>query len=307
MIIMNYDELVSRGNIAYENNEFDIALTHFLKALLIHHDLEVMSKVALIYFERKDYVQSFDVFSDILSMDQTYASGYYGLAINCEEMNKPLEAIEYYLEAIKYDPEYFTAYFFLANIYGDMHEYEKAKYHYLKAISIEPNFTWAHINLGAIYELEHHYDKALEHAQIAYGIDPTIKFVCFNLGVVYSKIGKYDLAKKYLLEEIEKFDGYIFAYLNLGILYKDIDRNLELAKEMYLLGIKKDDSIGSLWYNLACCDALLGHTSDAYQNFKRSFECEASLFQYFLQDSEMDLFKQTEEGKLIIKLTNELK
>jgi tetratricopeptide (TPR) repeat protein len=299
---MKFEDLVKKGNYKYDNELFDEAFELYEKALQIKVDIEIMSKIALIYFGKAMYQSSFEMFSKVLKINPEYSNGYYGLAINAEEMGKPLEAIEYYLEAIKFDPEYITAYFFLANIYGDLLEFEKAKYYYHKAISLNPNFTWAHINVGAIYEQEKNYDLALEHALKAYDIDPYIKYVCFNLGVVCSKLGKYGLAEKYFLEETEKHDGYIYAFLNLGIIYKDHYCDYEKAKNMYHKGLLKDESIGSIWYNLACIYALEHQYDQSYQYFMRAIQCESALITYFKQDEEIKDFKNTSFGKALLDL-----
>jgi tetratricopeptide (TPR) repeat protein len=302
---MKFEDLVNKGNMKYENELFDEALDLFERALQIKADIEVMSKIALIQFGKGNYESSFEMFTNVLKINDEYANGYYGLAINAEEMGKPLEAIEYYLETIKYDPEYITAYFFLANIYGDLLEYDKAKFYYHKSIALNPNFTWAHINVGAIYEQEKNYELALEHALKAYEIDQHIKYVCFNLGVVYSKLGKYDLAEKYFLEEIDKHDGYIYAYLNLGIIYKDRFHDYKKAKSIYHQGINKDKSIGSLWYNLACIHAIEHQFDEAYQYFEQAIHCDSSLMAYFEQDEEVIDFKESSFGKILLGLSRD--
>jgi len=297
---MKYKDLIEAANYHYENRELDKALEYYSKALEKKQDVEVLSKVGLIYFGKGEYNKSFEMFSQALSINNEYANGYYGLAISSEELGRPQEAVEYYLEAVKYDPEYTTAYFFLANIYGDDREYEKAKFYYQKAISLDNQFTWAHINLGALYELEKNYDLALRHALIAYELEPNIKYVCFNLGVVYSKLGNYDLAEKFFLEEIEKSDGYIYAYLNLGILYKDYCKDLCRAKDTYTKGLKKDQTIANLWYNLACVSVLEGNYEDANQHFSKAFDHDDKLVLYFKKDLEVKKFKRSSFGKKLL-------
>jgi len=298
---MDVSEWTKRGNHHYQNDEFEEALFWYQKVLDVVNDIDVMSRVALIHFGEKHYDIAFRVFTEVLRINPSYASGFYGLGIVSEEMGKPDEAIEYYLETIKIDPGYATAHFFLANIYSDKREKEKAKHHYLKAIEVDPAFLWAHINLGALYEEDNQLEKALHHATIAYEIDPNTKYICFNLGVIHSKIGNMDFAVKCFLEENEKLDGNIYSYLNLGILYKEYYKNISMARSAYLEGLTKENMNPSLRYNMGCLDVLDGCFTEAKKQFELAFSCDGRLVSYFLQDEEVQSFRHSPEGVLLVE------
>ena len=133
------------------------ALEHFINAYQTTYgceDLDLMLELAFLYDEVENPEQAIAIFSQMIEVDPTFPTSYYGLATIYDDHEDYERAIYYYQKTIELDPEYETAHFFLANIYDELGDNQKAIAHYEKTIEIDPSYYYAYINLGCIYEAE---------------------------------------------------------------------------------------------------------------------------------------------------------
>ena len=278
-----------------ELGNLEEALKHFEKAYQTAYgktDLDLMVELAFIYDECEKQQKAFRLFHQMIEVDKTFATSYYGLATLYDNNKQYKEAVFYYQKAIYYDEAYEAAHFFLANIYEELGETEKAIYHYEKTIELEPDYFYAYLNIGCLYETSDQNLKAYHYFYKAYQLDETDYMALFNLGVVCRKLGQYKEAIRYYKRSIQVNPIHAYGYLNLAVLYKDIYEDYQKSINIYTVGISKVPDVSVLYYNRACCYVLTNCLDEAMTDLERSLTLSPSLLDYLISDEELAPLKE---------------
>ncbi len=284
---MKLQELITKAKSAYENKEIEEALDLYLEAEKIAFSSELLIEIALIYDELGNYDKAIEYYEKVLAIDIDNPICYYGLGTIYDNLNLYDEAIGYYKEAIRIDEKYVEAHFFLANIYDEIKEMSLAIYHYQKVIEYNPDHFYGYLNLGSIYESMNQNETALSLFKIAESINEDNHLLYFNFGVVYRKLNQIDLSIDSYYRSLEISKKYPFTFLNLAIIYKDDLKDLNKAIEVYTEGIKHHPGSAVLYYNRACCLAILKNDIEAVKDLERAFKLDHSLIEYAKSDEEL--------------------
>ena len=253
----------------------------------------VLRKIALIYDELNEYDKAATYYEKALSLDENNPFCYYGLAIIYDNLGEYDKAVSYYKEAIRLYPEYTEAHFFLADVYDKTGEQGLAIYYYKKTIESNPDYFYAYLNLGSIYESMGKDNEALSLFKTAEIIDDTNHLLYFNFGVVYHKLGRIDLSIECYRKSLSLYSFYPYAYLNLAIIYKDKKNDLKKAIEIYSKGIDNNPCSAVLYYNRACCFALIKDNMNAAKDLKVALSLDESLYEYMMEDEELKSIEKT--------------
>ena len=109
----------------------------------------------------------------------------------------------------------------------------------------------------------------------------------FNLGVVCRKLGQIKESIRYYRKSLNSNPHYSFTYLNLAILYKEVFQNYRESIALYTEGIRYNKEVSVLYYNRACCYALLNDNVSALEDIKISTQLSPSLIDYMKADEEL--------------------
>ena len=283
------------------------ALEHYEKAYATPFglgDLDLILELAFLHDEMGQTAKAITLFQEMIKLDREFPTPYYGLATIYDNEEDYEKAIYYYQKTIDIDPEYEAAYFFLANIYDELGNTIKAIECYQKTIDIDPTYFYAHINLGCIYEAEDQNLKAYHHFYRAYQIDSANYIGLFNLGVACRKLRQIKESIRYYRKTIAANKIYPHTYLNLALLYKEEYQDYQESINLYTEGIKYNPEFAVLYYNRACCYALLKNEKNALQDLKKALELSPALKDYLKTDAELIHLRQQVEASSTGALTS---
>ena len=121
----------------------------------------------------------------------------------------------------------------------------------------------------------------------AYQLDPTDYMALFNLGVACRKLGQVKEAIRYYRKSLQSNPEYSYTYLNLAILYKEEYGDYLESIKVYTEGLIYNSTVSVLYYNRACCYALLGENEAALEDLMVAVQLSPSLVDYMQKDEEL--------------------
>lgn len=251
----------------------------------IEEDIDLLFNIALIYDELNLPEDSKNTYKRILELDHTNPGAYYGIAIMKEQMGYDDKAIYNYQQAIKADPNYDRAYFFLANLYDKLDKKEIAIEHYEKVLNLVPDDYHAYNNLGSIYEEMGDYKKAFDLFKKSIEIYPYFYKSKFNLGVVYKRLGNNKMALKNYYASLDLSESYHYTYLNISAIYIE-EEEYEKSIEILSQGIESNREADVLYYNRACCYAILAREDEAIADIEESLRLYPNGIEWVKRDKD---------------------
>lgn len=298
-----YNYVVLAEN-AYINNNKKKSIEFYKKALGFNGRLEdsvaILYNIAEIYDEMEQSEEALNSYKEILKLNDKEAGAYYGVAMIYEKMEEFHTAIDFYHKAIEIDPLYDRAYYYAANIIDEQGDKDTAIKYYHKVLDIVPDDYVTYNNIGAIYEELERYEEALAMVEKSLAIDPTYYKALFNMGVINKALGKPDVALEYYYKTIDVDPTYWYSYLNISAIYiefKEYEKTIELLND----GINNCEDAHDLYYNRACCYAIMGKEMEAIEDIKKSLELLPDIMDYVKTDDDFKSLYNNKEFKKIIE------
>ena len=188
------------GDIAVRNNDYDLAVESYKKALDVNPlNRDIWAKLAIIlqtYFPDMQN-EAIDCYEKLLEFDENKAPIYYELGHLYMSKEDKINAISAFKLATELDmdnPFYNNS---LAYAYSKAELYDDAIYHYQKAIELNPDNEWTSIvcqALGTLYvEASGNLDAAAATYQAGLLLDPKNYDLYLSLGDIF--MAEYDLDK----------------------------------------------------------------------------------------------------------------
>lgn len=138
-----------RGVEAFEKREYDLAVTHFTKAVVQSPKAPAAYFYrALAYREKKEYDKAVADFTEVIRLDPNPAAGYYNRGVVHARKKEYDKALKDFDEAIRLEPENAIPYAGRGRTHQDKKEYEKAEADCLTAIRLDPKLSVGHNNLA---------------------------------------------------------------------------------------------------------------------------------------------------------------
>ena len=106
------------------------------------------------------------------------------------------------------------------------------------------------------------------------------------------------MALKYYYKSLELNKSYHYTYLNISAIYieeKDYEKSIEILTE----GIEFNEDAEDLYYNRACCYAILGREDEAIKDLKRALSINFDIIEWIVKDKD---FKNLYDNEEFIKL-----
>lgn len=175
---INPDDVTALSVMGYTLNQLkedDAALVHLDKALIYDpKNIQVISIIALIHENRKNYSVSDSLYSSAIQIDSSNILILNNFAYSLAERGIKLqEALSMAKKAIEQEPHNSSYLDTIGWIYFKLGEYKQAKINIEEAVKIEDNNATLLDHLGDVYFKMGDKFKAMEKWKKAYEIEPT--------------------------------------------------------------------------------------------------------------------------------------
>ncbi len=244
------ESYIMTGNVKYEEENFDDAISEYKKALEIEPgSSEIWKLIKKTTRRKKAYQEQEWAHENWEKGDFDYAKFRWQNAIdicgevgdmecikaNLDDMADKMydqvfyaPAIEVYKRIIEIDPDEYDAYISISNCYEGIKDYQKAAVWAEKGIKVKPEDAWGYNILGFIYLNMGELDKAIDRLLEAIRLDSEYKYPNHNIGTAYIKKADYESAKPYLRRALEIDKNYWDARNDLV----DIEYIIETSRKL---------------------------------------------------------------------------
>ncbi len=207
-----------------------------------------------------------------------FKDALYNLAVVCEQLGQPDEAVTYYRQYLELSPtsaDVWTQLGVLCDTTGRKAEAEAA---YRKALEGNPKFGRAHHNLGVLLEEQKQYAEARTHLENFVKLEEAAGRkngdAYFSLGVFHLHRGRVREAKMLLQKSLD-IDPTVVHYNNaMGDVYL-AEKNPEVAAIHYRKAIEKDAKFALAYSGLGDTCRQLGQVESASENYRKALELRA--------------------------------
>ena len=205
------------GSFCKSNNQLDVAVTKFKKAL---------------------------------NLDPNYAEVHYNLGVSLRELGLIEEAIKSYKNAISIKNEYPNAHYNLGNALVIIKKYNDAIKHFELAVVFNPKFAQAYYNLGlANKSIENNFEAGLNFDK-ALAIKPDYAEAANDRGVIFQNVGDFENAIKYYQKSLAINPNVAKVYNNLGIAEKYLNK-IDDSIKSFEDAASVDPNFARAYYNLS--------------------------------------------------------
>lgn len=197
-------DYLSKGNRAYDENEYDKAIEYYNKAIELDPDFaDAYNNRGIAYRRKGECAKAIEDYNKAIELDPDYSEAYYNRGRAYRYLKEYDKAIEDYSKAIELNPEDAEAYNSRGVAYADLKEYGKAIEDFSKAIELNPEDAEAYNNRGYAYLHLKEYGKSKTDIEKALELDPDGGYIYDSLGELLLETGKYDEAIEDFTRAIE--------------------------------------------------------------------------------------------------------
>jgi len=225
--------------------------------------------LGVIYYQKKDYEKSLDLFLKSLDLFKDKKLPYLGIASCYANMGKYEEAVYYYKKVLEIEPDNPFALCSIATIYYNQRKKSLSEISEIINTCIKKNPTYKPIYVlaGRIFYEMKNYKESIKFFKIAISLDPDDDFLNLMLGISYFKTGNSQLAEKYLTIAYNLNPYNSENVQNLAFFYKTTgkyDKAVQIYNEV--IKLKPDDL--DVLCDLGLCYAMMGEKEKAKNIWK---------------------------------------
>jgi tetratricopeptide (TPR) repeat protein len=264
----NTEYKILNAEILYELSNLDTAIGYLRNELAKSPDNpRILGQIAIYYF-RSGKTKEFErTKKKIQGMAIRDAKFYRFLSDAMKLEGKMREVVEYLVEYIKADPSDLEARIELIKHYVESNNYIDARKNIASVIERYDTYPQTYYYLSLI-ELEgKNYEKAIEYAQKEIFNNPTLIYGHYALGEVYKRKEEYPAAVKHLEVAVSLNPKFIPALFSLGWV-KSRMRHYDIARELYLRGLRADPSNWKIHRELGLLYKEIGQSKLAIESFE---------------------------------------
>jgi len=129
---------------------------------------------------------------------------WFGLGFTLSWNNRFEEAIDAYNFALTCDGDIAAAHFNMANAYFELKNYDKALYHYFEAYNIDNEDFQALTSIGDCYAVQKWHEESLEYYYKALEKNPIYNEAILGIVNALTELGKVDEARAFVFNAFEK-------------------------------------------------------------------------------------------------------
>jgi tetratricopeptide (TPR) repeat protein len=225
--------------------------------------------LGVIYYQKKDYEKSLDLFLKSIDLFKDKKLPYLGIASCYANMGKYEEAVYYYKKVLEIEPDNPFALCSIATIYYNQRKKPLSEISEIINTCIKKNPTYKPIYAlaGRIFYEMKNYKESIKFFKIAISLDPDDDFLNLMLGISYFKTGNSQLAEKYLTIAYNLNPYNSENVQNLAFFYKTTgkyDKAVQIYNEV--IKLKPDDL--DVLCDLGLCYAMMGEKEKAKNIWK---------------------------------------
>jgi tetratricopeptide (TPR) repeat protein len=188
-----------------KKNDILTAIKHV--SLALHTDTffaENLFAYSYLFEELNKPVEGIEFFTMLTEEFPFLGAAWFGLGFTLSWNNRFEESIDAYQLAITCDGEIPASHFNMANAYFEMKNYDKALHHYFEAYNLDPEDFYALANIGDCYAVQKWFEESLEYYFKALDINPTHNEAVLGAVNALCELGKTDEARAFILNTFEK-------------------------------------------------------------------------------------------------------
>ncbi|HEY4010958.1 MAG TPA: protein kinase [Acidobacteriaceae bacterium] len=203
-----------------------------------------------------------------LRYNPTSAKGLLSQALVFLYSGKTAEAFDFFSKSLTVDPGNPETLLYKAQGLRNISRWQEAGQVYNQILSERPNYWPAYNELGWVLFRQAKYKQAADAFDAAAMAAPNVALPLANLGTMYLELGKRDEAVAACNDSIKRSPN-AGAYLVLGDIAFS-DRNYKGSLESYQHAAALDPTYHLIWRNIGDCYAMLGQTSQVYENYAKA-------------------------------------
>lgn len=183
-------------------------------------DVEVITKLGVLYLQLGDAVKAIAAFSNLASKHPENAEylSYLGLSY---KMNNQLQEAGYaFLKALEFKPDSIAALSDLSAIFIESKNYVEAEKHIKKALELEPKNAELLADLSVCLSITGRCEEALIYGEKSIRLNPKLAHAHAAMGKATSELGRMEEALSHFKKAIEADKSYGAAYALLAKIKK---------------------------------------------------------------------------------------
>ena len=254
--------------------------------------------IGTVYEENKQYEKAVESYREANHKDASDAV-YYRISLCQSKMGNYEQALLSINQALNMDSTDLDYMVHKSEIYYDMGNPKDAISEWDKVLALQPEYAGGYYQRGWYKYQMRDYENAVEDFSMCIALDPTEAYAYVCRGDIYSQQGKKELAEldfKKVIEiehSPEEYQCIHYAYQGLG----QNDKAIEAIDSI----IARDDDKASSYYDAACLYGRMGNTKKSLEYLGKSLELGYNRFAHISIDPDMDLIRNTEEYKSLIR------
>ena len=193
------------GHEYIRNNDILTAIKHVLIA--IENDPifgENLFSYSFLFEELDKPVEAVEFFTILTEELPLLGAAWFGLGYILSWTYQYKEAIDAYNFAITCDGEFAAAHFNMANAFFELKDYDMALHHYFEAYSFDKEDFQSLTNIGDCYAVQKWFDEALEYYYKSYHINPIHNETVLGIVNALGELGKIEDARAFVVNAFEK-------------------------------------------------------------------------------------------------------
>ena len=271
--------LLERGNIRFQNYEYDLAMNDAAKAFRLDSiNLDVRLLYAEVLNNRETRtVEDVNVaqrhYKTVIKKQPKNLRALVGLAATYAFQQDFEKTFQYVNEALRIDPKYRDAYVLKGSTYSQQGNMKLAKSSYETAIQQDPEFFEAYFYLGLLYQSENN-PVCIEYFATALELRPSILEVKYQLAYSRELYGQLEGAQELYREMAhDTIDLYVARGLfHQGYIKQFTQSDLDSAVYFYKSAIETEPTYVEAWHNLGLCYVSQGDKTRALQSFAKALK-----------------------------------
>ena len=229
LTIENWGQNLGLSLVAYEENQYDVALNVF-SSLLQEACLEAQWQAIMFHWRgylsrlKNRYPQALADSTQAIGLNPGYTLAIAGRGETYRMMERYEEALADYNRALELKPDYAFAIVGRARTYRLMERYEEALADYNRAIDLDPEDGVEIAGRGVTYRLMERYEEALADFNRALKLKPDYDWAIAGRAKTYRQMDRYEEALADYDRAIELDSENGFAIAGRGVTYRQMDR-----------------------------------------------------------------------------------
>jgi tetratricopeptide (TPR) repeat protein len=213
------------GNLYYEEDMLDEAITNYSKSLQIEPDsASAHGNIGHALFRQGNFEEAIKHYKEMLRIKPYLADVHNDLGRARAHQGNLEEAIKHYAEALRFRPDFADAHSYLGCALAQQGKLDEAITHFGEALRIRPDFAEAHSDLACALAQQGNPEEAIKHYTEALRIEPDFVIAHNNFGILLALRGKLDGAIKHYTEALRIKPGFASAHYNLARTLVEVDK-----------------------------------------------------------------------------------